>query len=469
MLEIQTTRRKSMIKSGEKVCFITPPAGDKSVIRDYAGGLGFEANSGYILPPLDNLQLAACIQNTFRVSVIDAQAEKINIRQLILKLKKKEIKLVIFEISVPTLKSDVYIAEQIAKNDIFVIGRVHTKETSILNSILSEGYIGFCLTGECDDNLGRILLGQEKSGTAWFENNKVKIYPKSFVQDLDSLPFPLRDLVLKNPYYYPKLGECTTLLSSRGCPYSCKYYCPYPLTQGEKWRPRSSSSVIDELRDIRDLGIHRVLFRDAVFTLDKNRVEKICQGMRKYNLKIEWWCETRADLLPDDLLELMAESGCKGINVGVESGDPKLRFAKLKRGVSDDILFRVSQKTLALNIKLSFLLMVGFPGETRKSVLRTARLIQRCRPYGIGINFPVQHPGTKLEKDSSHFNWILKEDYQLTDGSIPVIVGPGLSQVEMLKGRNILLSFFEAIKCKNYILEEKIMKKIQIWVKGVKT
>lgn len=455
-----------MISTGTNVCFLTPPSPGKTVIRDYAGGLGFEADSGYILPPLDNLQLAACIQNTFSVSLIDAQAEDLSSERLNAKLAEMLVDLVICELSIPTLSNDILCATQIAQQDIIVVGKVHTQEPSILKKILADTPISSCLTGECEDNLSGILLGRDFRGTARIKDGELMLVPKPFIDDLDALPFPRRDLCIGYHYSYPKLGECTTLQSSRGCPYPCRYYCPYPLTQGRTWRHRSSGSILKELMGIRDLGIKRVLFRDPVFSFDSGRVEEICAAILEHGLDIEWWCETRADLLPNSLLGLMASAGCKGINVGVESGDPALRFARLKRGVSDNVLFRVSAKTKEVGIKLSFLLMIGFPGETRKSVLGTASLLRRCRPDSIGVGFPVHHPGTQLEKDAIANDWIIRSDYQQTDGSVPVLAGPSLSPAEMIVGRDLLMRLFEAIQSACADAERQVFQELTIWSQG---
>lgn len=456
-----------MIKKGDNVCFVVPPFKHKTIIRDYAGGLGFEANSGYILPPLNLLQLAACIDDVFNVSVIDAHAEKIYLDELSLRLVKKNIKVVIIELSVPTLESDLSCAKMIAESDIKVVGKLYIKNEQILTRILKDGFISSCIITECEDNLSSILLGKDISGTASWNNGSLSICHKSLVQDLNNIPFPKRELVLNNVYNYPKLGECTTVLSSRGCPYSCKYYCPYPIVQGDKWRARKSSNVIEELKEIKRIGIERVLFRDPVFSLDIKRIEEICKSIISNKLTFEWWCETRADRLPNDLIEIMAQANCKGINIGVESGDSHLRFSLLKRGVPDSDLLRIVKKGKEVGIKICFLLMIGFPGETRYSVLKTAILLRKCRPFSIGIGFPVHHPDTQLDNDARQNGWIIIDDYSATDGSVPVLAGDGLNVEEMKAGKGFLEKLFQAISVKNSSEEDQVFQEINLWVNNI--
>ncbi len=247
-----------MINKGAKVCFVVPPVGPKSIIRDYAAGLGFEADSGYCLPPLDLLQMAACIQHKFEVSCIDAQAEKMSLSELCLQLVVSQVQCCIVEISLPTIEDDLQCINAIGKEKIIVIGKIHSQNSELLSQIFKNSTLNCCIVTECEDNLLEILLGNDRSGTASYEEGVLRIFSKPLVSDLDSLPFPLRQLALQNNYEYPKLGHCTTLLSSRGCPYPCGYYCPYPMVQGKKWRHRSPHSIIEELKS---------LFFNALFKL----------------------------------------------------------------------------------------------------------------------------------------------------------------------------------------------------------
>jgi radical SAM superfamily enzyme YgiQ (UPF0313 family) len=430
------------------VSFVVPSPTGKSVIRDYAGGLGFEADSGYHLPPLDLLQLATCLskREQFRVQLIDGTAQKLTFEQIGKECSEFDSDVAIIEMSVPTFDQDVILAHMLSNNlGIKVMARIRTDEISILSKILRYSPIAKCIIAECEDNIGNILLDNDTRGTAYLTQNEVVFVPKALIPELDRIPFPDRDLLPSKNYSYPKLGQCTTVLSSRGCPYQCSYYCPYPLTQGNKYRSRSYMQVLNELKEIKRQGIRRILFRDPVFTFDQERIKQLCEGMIEENLGFEWWCETRADRLTEALLNLMSRAGCKGINVGVESGDVELRFATLKRGVTDELLLNVCNCARTVGIRISFLLMVGFPGEKRSSILRTADLIVKCRPYSVGIGFPVNHPGTRFDRDARANGWLLTESFQTADGSVPVLEGPGLNSHEMIEARNLLLRLFDSV------------------------
>lgn len=457
-----------MFRKGNKVCFVTPPANGKYIIRDYAGGLGFEATTdedmSYILPPLDMMQLAAGIKS-FDYAFVDAQSQKLTVSKLLHHLDSHSIDGVVMEISIPTLANDLSCADAITNSGIKVIGKVHSSDREVLNAILLNSSVSICLISECEDIIDDILLGTSYEGTARISNGEILIEEKNFIKDLDSLPFPARDRVNHENYFYPKLGNCTTILSSRGCPYPCKYYCPYPLTQGRKWRFRSVQSLIKEIHEIFNLGISRILFRDPVFTLKEDRVKELCEALIDQNITIEWWCETRADKLSVDLIKLMHQAGCVGINIGVESGDSELRYSQLKRGVTDEVIETVSMACRNSGIKLAFLMMVGYPGENRQSIVKTADLLRKCRPFSIGINFPVNHPGTQLNLDARKNKWLVKDDYSVTDGSEPVIITENFDAKSVIEAKDYVERLFAAIRNNNLTQEDKIYAELTAWAK----
>ncbi len=446
-----------------KIAFLVPPFADKGVIRDYAGGLGFESTMDYLLPPLGLLQLAAGVRPDMPFVFIDAQAEKISVEDLVKKIMTLDVDVVVMELSIPTLESDMQCAKVLAEARIKVVAKIATHDSGILYRILLDKNIAYCLVGECDDNISDILSGNDLRGTARLENGEIKIFEKSYVANLNGLPNVDWSLVRHEAYVYPKLGECVTMLSSRGCPFPCKYYCPYPLTQGERWRFRSAKSVVQEMQAIKALGIKRILFRDPLFTLSNDRVKAICLEIIENDLGIEWWCETRVDCLTVDLLKIMRRAGCQGINIGVESGDVNLRFSLLKTGVTDEAIYEVTSLGNELGIKICFLLMVGFPGETRLGVLSTGRLLQKCRPFSMGVSFPVNYPGTKFDEDARKNDWLMKTDASNLDGSVPVILGREMSLMTMIEAKDFLVRLFGAISKGDCNEEEVIIQKMSEW------
>jgi radical SAM superfamily enzyme YgiQ (UPF0313 family) len=160
--------------------------------------------------------------------------------------------------------------------------------------------------------------------------------------------------------------------ASRGCPYSCGYYCPYPNVQGKKFRTRSVERVADEMAYLeKRFGARSVLFRDPVFSLDKKRAAELAEAVSARRLSIEWACETHLARLDEELVDLMAAAGCRGINVGIESVDPSV-LKSVKR-YSDDVVHQeaIIRYCESKGIRIGAFFIFGNPEDTRETIRAT--------------------------------------------------------------------------------------------------
>jgi anaerobic magnesium-protoporphyrin IX monomethyl ester cyclase len=432
-------------KKGRVAIVIPPTSDDTSVVRDYAGGLGFEPISTYVLPPLDMLQMAAIASQDWEVSVHDFSWHKNGDEVAITEVIQNSPSIALVQASLSSILSDLDFSRQLKKKGVRSLIRLQYIPVGFLeriNSQLDDEWI----VGECEATLLDILDGEDKPGL--ITNNQDNVGRPAFIDDLDSLPFPSRELVLDIPYEYPRLGRCITLQASRGCPHSCGYYCPYPLVQGKRWRKRSTQSLIDELvHAFHGSDVRKVFFRDAVFTLDTKRTESLCTEILKQKIKFQWWCETRADLLPEKTIELMSQAGCVGINIGVETGDEALRLANLKSNVDNQCVQRTCDYLHLYGIDVSLLMMIGWPGETRLSLMKTAELIISCKPRSVGLVFPTAYFGTSFREDIEN-QGLLSADEFPTNGFTPQVPSATMTFAEMVQGKNLVQSVINAV-CNN--------------------
>jgi radical SAM superfamily enzyme YgiQ (UPF0313 family) len=445
-----------------RVTFVVPPRSASSVMADFGGGLGFEALDEYVLPPLDLLQLAACARNAgWECLVVDALGGDLTTEQLVQDVTKSAPDVIVLSSTLPTLSDDRDIAAMLRSVAPRILLRSRSSDPFELLSALEGGFIDSCLVDECEVDIDGILRGTVVEGTARLVDGRIVKIAGRAVDELDSLPFPARDLT-DWCYQFPKLGRVATIQTSRGCPYPCGYYCPYPLIQGRKWRARSAHSVGEELAALVASGTQSVLFRDAVFTLDKRRAADICDEINRRNMSFTWWCETRADRLDASLVVQMAAAGCRGINVGVESGDPALRYSQLKRGVTDEVLIDLCTAADQAGVSIAFLMMVGFPGETRDGVLMSGALIERCRPAHIGISFPVHHPGTQFAKDAIANGWVRDNARSSASGAVPVVIAD-LPAEDMIEGKRLLEELHATLVANPEIRTDEALQQLRTW------
>ena len=221
--------------------------------------------------------------------------------------------------------------------------------------------------------------------------------PRPFVEDLDTLPFPARDLLPNADYIgfgRRRYGfAVTTVMTTRGCPFDC-VLCSN-VVFGRSYRERSPGNVVDEIEQALTLGYDRVSFADDVFTLRPERVIAICDEITRRGLRVEWECLGRVDSLDGPTARRMRSAGCRRIFFGIESGNDEI-LRLMKKGVT------VHQATTAVaaahdaGLEVGAFFILFYPGETDETVLDTLRLARSLPLDYVGLTMPYPLPGTAL-------------------------------------------------------------------------
>lgn len=429
-----------------KLLLINSPAAEHPVARDMAGGLGFDGGNGIVLPPLDLAYMAAVLLGKgHQAEILDAGALGLTRERTHELIRASGADAVLATVSLPVLYSDCDFLKETAG---YFKGRLIAKTgisyAPILKEILEKSGAALCVYGECELEIDRVIAGEERRGTAFLDGGVFRMEANLLVEDLDALPLPARSLLDNARYRYVLLGDNTTAMqTSRGCPFPCAYYCAYPLVQGRKWRHRSPGHVLKEIEDIVSTHkISRILFRDATFTMDRQRTLAICGLIIAGKLKIQWWCETRVDCLDEELMQKMREAGCEGINIGVESGDTEVMETQAKIGLTLKKLKFIRDKAKEAGLRLHFLLMVGLPKETKRSVYSTYRLIAELKPETIGVTILTPYPGTPFYFEAREKGWIETENWTEFGGHMPVMHTDTLSSADMYYAQQMLGRIF---------------------------
>jgi len=440
----------------------TPTAEDGYVSREMAGGLGFDSSARMILPPLDLAYLAATLrQEGYDISILDGDGAGLTRQAVLQQARQLEPQAVIATLSLPSMKRDISFVRKLRQGLAAVVAvRTLIPYQPIIEEILAESGADYVIHGECDLTIGQILRAETQAGTAYLEAGKLVWHEDDKPTNLDALPLPARDLLTNERYCYPLLGQgTTTVQSSRGCPYACRYYCPYPLVQGRLWRARSPEHVFTELEDIvRNHGLSRVLFRDATFTLDMERTHAICDLIIENKLPLRWWCETRVDRLDEPLLRKMHAAGCAGINVGVETGDEAVMAAQAKRGLTIARLAAFRHLAQEIGVKVHFLMSIGHPEETRRSVVDSYELIRNLQPESLGITLITPYPGTPLFTEAKERDWIESYDWSQYGGHQPVMHTDRLSAKELKEA-------LQRLWCGYGLVKKQAQMSTKVWLR----
>lgn len=248
--------------------------------------------------------------------------------------------------------------------------------------------------------------------------------------DPNLLPFPARHLLPNQHYRYPLAtrSPLTTLITSRGCPWRCTF-CDQAVT-GRRWRERSPESVLDELRHLERTGFRYVCIYDDNFTLDARRVEDICLGILRHNIRLDWKCEARVDGVNKELLQLMARAGCKTIAYGLETAN-QVGLDALKKDSTVEEARQAFRWTKNARIEIMAYVLLGIPGETPAHARKT---LQFCEDEAVSyVQFSTLSavPGTQLYDEAVAKGWITGADIRGPfddDLERATIVAPGWTE-----------------------------------------
>lgn len=225
------------------------------------------------------------------------------------------------------------------------------------------------------------------------------IVESPLIFDLESLPFPDWDGFPVSRYgYFPVLGKKPTLsiLTSRGCSFDCSY-CPYMVTQTERWRRRSAKNVCDEIEYlVRKYGVRSLVFRDIMYTQSKQRAIEISKEILRRGIKIEWSCETRADCLEEDTLKLLHESGLRAIHLGIESPEDDIVKKSGRIPIKESQQERIIRLCEKVGIKIIAFFILGFIHDTPESMKRTIEYAKYLNTPLAQFDVMTPYPGTKF-------------------------------------------------------------------------
>jgi anaerobic magnesium-protoporphyrin IX monomethyl ester cyclase len=237
------------------------------------------------------------------------------------------------------------------------------------------------------------------AGTVYRDGTKIVTAPeRAKVADLDELA---------SPHHY---FDTHILMTSRGCPWACTF-CGAETSWGRGFRANSIDYVLDAMESVAQrLPVKMIQIKDDTFTTNKKRVLELCKSMRARKLGFFWSCDTRVDLLSDELLREMRLAGCQRLSLGVESGSQRILDAIDKKITPDEIL---ASTVLAkrYGIKVRYYMMLGNRGETRETFEETLAFLERAAPHEYVFSCLSVYPGTRDFADAVKAGWLDPEVY----------------------------------------------------------
>jgi len=428
-----------------KVLLINPPRFEGiSVIREER----CEITERYsVLEPYSLLQIGALLRNAgHEVSLVDLNGRQLGYSDLEQKVREVRPDVVMYRFTPTTFDWDQKTSSIVKGVDksITTAGicwTLHTMPKQVLNEAPDQDYyvrqdyevvapalVDALATGKPLDGV---------AGIAYREGGEVKTTaPSAPLKDYDSMPLPAFDLLPDlDPYYVtaPAGRPFTILYTSKGCPFKCSF-C---TVAGTPWKMRTAPHIMEELRYLKEhFGLRTASFFDETFTFNRKRVEDICRSLIEEDMRIKWYCNTRAHLVDQELLDLMRKAGCRGISFGIESGSQRILDSVEKhvtvQQAKDAVL---AAKAARLKVLCSFIF--GLPGEDWDSVHETLKFVRETLPTSAQFNVAVPYPGTRLHEQIYGLPGLEEPDFRKMYQHASVVGTEKMSPEDLDKARKM--------------------------------
>ncbi len=191
--------------------------------------------------------------------------------------------------------------------------------------------------------------------------------------------------------------------SVRGCPYRCAF-CNYPyLFADGVFRYKSAEKIADDwAKYVSEMNVEVISCLDSLFTVPKERLRRLCKLLIDRDIKVKWICYARADDLIDvEMVAMMKDAGCCQVQIGLESGDQSMLDNMNKKStVENNYQAIVNCRKMAITTFVT--LIVGYPGETRKTLEATYQHMSACRPdFHYVATFSTRVAGVPVLSESN--------------------------------------------------------------------
>lgn len=411
--------------------------------------------------------LAAVLEkNEHTVEVIDCPAQRIDHEELKKKIASLKPEMVGITSMTPTIHSVLtasHIIKEACPEAPIILGGVHA--TFMEEQTLSDlPEVDVVVRGEGEHTITELASVaanpsqlDKVAGITFRNGDKIIRTPdRPFIQDLDALPYPaLKHFLLEKYRVFGR--KILPIVTSRGCPFQCSF-CVTSRVFGKKTRMRQPKKVVDELEWLRDEhGADAYTFFDDTFTLNRDRVHKICDEMIRRKIGVPWDCETRVDQISREVLAKMKKAGCQVVTLGIESGCQHILNAFNKRtSVEQNERGIRLVKEAGLSVVTS--VIVGYPGETLETIKQTLDFIQRVKPDDAYVCVATPYPGTELHRLVEEKGWKMSPDWSKYDTVTPVFENPSIPGEKILEMRK---KFYDDFYSTFYILRQ--MSKLRVY------
>ena len=280
--------------------------------------------------------------------------------------------------------------------------------------------------------------------------------------------YPPADRSIYYKYKYLRDYPTKPFITGRGCPYMCSFCFNRDFNRMYRGKMKtlrriSPEKVVDEVLDCKaKYPLHKIFFNDDIFIMQKDWLEEFTPLYRD-NIGIPYACNIRANLVNEDIVRLLKESGCYLVMWGIESGNEKRRNEILHKNISDEQIRNAAALFRQYGIKMKSFNIMGSPGETLDEAVETVTLNAEVK-----IDFPwcsilQPYPRTKIAEIAQE-QGVLVTDYSLDDMEKSFFSGSVFNQPDIKRIERLQKLFYLGVKFPKLIPFFKWMTKYPLGV-----
>ena len=308
----------------------------------------------------------------------------------------------------------------------------------------------------------------------WIKKGKTiqKNPTRAFIQNLDDLPFPDRDMW--RPWVDDNPGSRLSILLGRGCPFNCSYCCNHALRKiapGIYVRVRSIPNIIKELRQLitQEKTLLPIHLEIETIGVDQKWTIAVAHAIARLlkQTKINATFSTNLRITPKadftKVFQAFKKAHIQSVNIGLESGSERVRQTVLRRYYSNEDLYRTVKQAKKAGLNVNLFNIIGLPGETYADFLETVNVNKTCQPHAHMTSIFFPYPGTDLCRIAQEQHLLDHPVDQTAERAKAILNLPGFSKAQIQKSYILFDYYVYRGKLSAYQI---IVRTLRAWLRG---
>ncbi len=401
-------------------------------LHDYYTSYSSKAN--YYWPPTDLVLLSGVLRE-FDLRVIDAIAERLSEDECLRRLREIGPDFVVFTTGTATWRSDFKFMARVRTDlAVRVIGSGSVFYFEAERFFKQAPFLDAAILDIVSPEIAAYIEAPDRPTTALAvrRGDRVIVPPPAEACSDYGIPRPRHDLFPLRANRSPLARRLpfALVVASIGCPFGCRFCVAGAMA----YRYRNIGNVLEELEDLRALGVREIMFNDPTFTVSKKRVLELCGRMVEKRFNFSWVCNAHLSTLDEEMAAALRKAGCHTLMIGVESGEEDILAASNKKITKAKAVeaFRTARRA---KLRTLAYFIIGLPGESPESARRTIEFAKELSPDFASFTVLTPDIGSPLRKESIEQGRLDPEILTFDSTAPPVFSSSGMTTQEIWKMR----------------------------------